>query len=169
MWDCGAAHCCVLDIDVAPGLAVIYTTCVSYFPLSQLLDDPLSAVDPRVGRILFDRCISNSGLMAGGRGWRGWKVQAFVVCSLSATLRLLVTAHCDHLQQQPCFPTAVAASPHRCLPCRSCRQDAAAGHAPAPVPARLRHAAGHAGRPHRAQVHLVEACMPWDQASSQPP
>ncbi|PRW21108.1 multidrug resistance-associated 1 isoform X3 [Chlorella sorokiniana] len=31
----------------------------------QLLDDPLSAVDPRVGRILFDRCISNSGLMAG--------------------------------------------------------------------------------------------------------
>lgn len=31
----------------------------------QLLDDPLSAVDPRVGRILFDQCIGNSGIMAG--------------------------------------------------------------------------------------------------------
>ncbi|KAL4424666.1 hypothetical protein ABPG77_004473 [Micractinium sp. CCAP 211/92] len=31
----------------------------------QLLDDPLSAVDPRVGRILFDQCIGNNGLMAG--------------------------------------------------------------------------------------------------------
>ena len=31
----------------------------------QLLDDPLSAVDPRVGRVLFDRCISNTGLLAG--------------------------------------------------------------------------------------------------------
>ncbi|EFN52562.1 hypothetical protein CHLNCDRAFT_138549 [Chlorella variabilis] len=31
----------------------------------QLLDDPLSAVDPRVGRILFDDCIAGTGLMAG--------------------------------------------------------------------------------------------------------
>ena len=31
----------------------------------QLLDDPLSAVDPRVGRILFNQCIGNSGIMAG--------------------------------------------------------------------------------------------------------
>ncbi|KAL4420399.1 hypothetical protein ABPG75_010055 [Micractinium tetrahymenae] len=31
----------------------------------QLLDDPMSAVDPRVGRILFDQCIGNGGLMAG--------------------------------------------------------------------------------------------------------
>lgn len=31
----------------------------------QLLDDPLSAVDPRVGRILFDKCIGPQGVMAG--------------------------------------------------------------------------------------------------------
>ncbi|KAF6260228.1 P-loop containing nucleoside triphosphate hydrolase protein [Scenedesmus sp. NREL 46B-D3] len=31
----------------------------------QLLDDPLSAVDPRVGRILFDKCIGPRGLLAG--------------------------------------------------------------------------------------------------------
>ena len=31
----------------------------------QLLDDPLSAVDPRVGRILFQRCIGPGGLMDG--------------------------------------------------------------------------------------------------------
>ena len=31
----------------------------------QLLDDPLSAVDPRVGRTLFDKCIGPSGLMQG--------------------------------------------------------------------------------------------------------
>lgn len=30
-----------------------------------LLDDPLSAVDPRVGRVLFDECIGPSGLLAG--------------------------------------------------------------------------------------------------------
>lgn len=30
----------------------------------QLLDDPLSAVDPRVGRILFDKCIGPHGIMA---------------------------------------------------------------------------------------------------------
>jgi len=37
----------------------------------QLLDDPLSAVDPRVGRVLFDQCISNTGLLAGAcvRWW----------------------------------------------------------------------------------------------------
>ena len=29
----------------------------------QLLDDPLSAVDPRVGRLLFDRCLGPSGIM----------------------------------------------------------------------------------------------------------
>lgn len=28
-----------------------------------LLDDPLSAVDPSVGRILFDKCIGQEGLM----------------------------------------------------------------------------------------------------------
>lgn len=28
-----------------------------------LLDDPLSAVDPCVGKILFDRCIGNEGVM----------------------------------------------------------------------------------------------------------
>jgi ATP-binding cassette subfamily C (CFTR/MRP) protein 4 len=33
--------------------------------LVQLLDDPLSAVDPRVGRILFDKCIGHQGIMAG--------------------------------------------------------------------------------------------------------
>lgn len=33
-------------------------------PPPQLLDDPLSAVDPRVGRVLFDRCITGP-LMAG--------------------------------------------------------------------------------------------------------
>jgi hypothetical protein len=32
----------------------------------QLLDDPLSAVDPRVGRILFDKCIGHQGMLAGG-------------------------------------------------------------------------------------------------------
>lgn len=41
-------------------------------PPLQLLDDPLSAVDPRVGRILFDRCISNTGVMAGGKREIGW-------------------------------------------------------------------------------------------------
>ena len=40
----------------------------AYEPPLVLLDDPLSAVDPRVGRILFDACIGNGGLMAGGRG-----------------------------------------------------------------------------------------------------
>lgn len=35
----------------------------------QLLDDPLSAVDPRVGRILFERCIGNAGLLAGALCW----------------------------------------------------------------------------------------------------
>ncbi|GBF93736.1 hypothetical protein Rsub_06068 [Raphidocelis subcapitata] len=30
-----------------------------------LMDDPLSAVDPRVGRTLFDKCIGPNGLMAG--------------------------------------------------------------------------------------------------------
>lgn len=30
-----------------------------------LLDDPLSAVDPRVGRVLFDQCIGPTGLMSG--------------------------------------------------------------------------------------------------------
>ena len=29
----------------------------------QLLDDPLSAVDPRVGRILFDKCMGPNGIM----------------------------------------------------------------------------------------------------------
>lgn len=29
----------------------------------QLLDDPLSAVDPRVGRILFNRCLGPDGIM----------------------------------------------------------------------------------------------------------
>ena len=29
----------------------------------QLLDDPLSAVDPRVGRILFKQCIGPGGIM----------------------------------------------------------------------------------------------------------
>lgn len=32
----------------------------------QLLDDPLSAVDPRVGRVLFNQCIGPQGIMAGG-------------------------------------------------------------------------------------------------------
>lgn len=31
----------------------------------QLLDDPLSAVDPRVGRILFEKCIGSNGFMSG--------------------------------------------------------------------------------------------------------
>jgi ATP-binding cassette subfamily C (CFTR/MRP) protein 4 len=31
----------------------------------QLLDDPLSAVDPRMGRILFDKCIGHQGILAG--------------------------------------------------------------------------------------------------------
>lgn len=30
-----------------------------------LLDDPLSAVDSRVGRVLFDKCIGPTGLLAG--------------------------------------------------------------------------------------------------------
>lgn len=47
-----------------------HVTCLTWHPLTcltavQLLDDPLSAVDPRVGRILFDQCIGNGGLMAG--------------------------------------------------------------------------------------------------------
>ena len=29
----------------------------------QLLDDPLSAVDPRVGRTLFDKCLGPAGIM----------------------------------------------------------------------------------------------------------
>ena len=29
----------------------------------QLLDDPLSAVDPRVGRILFNKCLGPDGIM----------------------------------------------------------------------------------------------------------
>ena len=29
----------------------------------QLLDDPLSAVDPQVGRILFDKCMGPNGIM----------------------------------------------------------------------------------------------------------
>jgi ABC transporter len=33
-----------------------------------LLDDPLSAVDPRVGRILFSECIGPGGFMKGGAG-----------------------------------------------------------------------------------------------------
>lgn len=31
-----------------------------------LLDDPLSAVDPRVGQVLFDKCIGPTGLLKGG-------------------------------------------------------------------------------------------------------
>jgi ABC-type dipeptide/oligopeptide/nickel transport system ATPase subunit len=31
----------------------------------QLLDDPLSAVDPRVGQVLFDKCIGPTGLLKG--------------------------------------------------------------------------------------------------------
>jgi hypothetical protein len=30
-----------------------------------LLDDPLSAVDPRVGQVLFDKCIGPTGLLKG--------------------------------------------------------------------------------------------------------
>lgn len=33
-----------------------------------LLDDPLSAVDPRVGQVLFDKCIGPTGLLNGK--WR---------------------------------------------------------------------------------------------------
>ncbi len=44
-----------------------------------LLDDPLSAVDPRVGRVLFDKCIGPAGLMAGAAA--GIATRAFgVVC-----------------------------------------------------------------------------------------
>lgn len=44
----------------------------------QLLDDPLSAVDPRVGRVLFDKCIGPKGILAGaatGDGANGWTDQ----------------------------------------------------------------------------------------------
>jgi len=34
-----------------------------------LLDDPLSAVDPRVGRILFGQCIGPQGIMQGEAFW----------------------------------------------------------------------------------------------------
>jgi ATP-binding cassette subfamily C (CFTR/MRP) protein 4 len=50
--------CCFLCHNC---LNCLTTTCTAV----QLLDDPLSAVDPRVGRILFDQCIGNSGIMAG--------------------------------------------------------------------------------------------------------
>jgi ABC-type arginine transport system ATPase subunit len=30
-----------------------------------LMDDPLSAVDPRVGQVLFDKCIGPTGLLKG--------------------------------------------------------------------------------------------------------
>jgi ATP-binding cassette subfamily C (CFTR/MRP) protein 4 len=30
-----------------------------------LMDDPLSAVDPRVGQVLFDQCIGPTGLLKG--------------------------------------------------------------------------------------------------------
>ena len=33
-----------------------------------LLDDPLSAVDPRVGQVLFDKCIGPTGLLKGKLG-----------------------------------------------------------------------------------------------------
>lgn len=64
----------------------------------QLLDDPLSAVDPRVGRILFDQCIGNNGLLAGG--WAGGycRDEAAAMCPCEGvgdlnvgTTRLLVT------------------------------------------------------------------------------
>lgn len=58
----------------------------------QLLDDPLSAVDPRVGRCLFHDCISNTGLMAGA--WAPCVVihacPAFMQCS-RATLALIIS------------------------------------------------------------------------------
>lgn len=49
----------------------------------QLLDDPLSAVDPRVGRTLFDQCIGTAGLMAGGQTlcWLSCFACRFVACT----------------------------------------------------------------------------------------
>ena len=46
-------------------------------PSVALLDDPLSAVDPRVGRTLFDKALGPSGLMQVWRlfVWRGSVVE----------------------------------------------------------------------------------------------
>jgi ABC-type Fe3+/spermidine/putrescine transport system ATPase subunit len=43
-----------------------------------LLDDPLSAVDPRVGRTLFDACIGPHGLMAGAQAYMHMHVSCVV-------------------------------------------------------------------------------------------
>ena len=53
-----------------------------------LLDDPLSAVDPRVGRVLFKECLGPQGIMQ-------------VPCY---TLRLIV---CCHTRPHSCFGTVV--------------------------------------------------------------
>lgn len=58
-----------------------------------LLDDPLSAVDPRVGRILFGQCIGPGGVMQGA-------------------------GHCLPLQQcmpQPLLPVCDITDMHECL------------------------------------------------------
>ncbi len=46
----------------ATGLTPIHPTCCHVLHLQ---DDPLSAVDPRVGRTLFERCIGPAGVMCG--------------------------------------------------------------------------------------------------------
>ena len=53
----------------------------------QLLDDPLSAVDPRVGRILFDKCLGPKGIMQ----------VIYVSCTAECVL------HSDVNDQQTCW------------------------------------------------------------------
>ena len=76
----------------------------------QLLDDPLSAVDPRVGRTLFGECIGNTGLMQ-GEGFRGeggaW-VQGLQLCVGRGGIGCSVCPHSAYDQHNHVPSTAPA-------------------------------------------------------------
>lgn len=130
---------------------------------AQLLDDPLSAVDPRVGRILFDQCIGNAGLMAGGHALSARR-QACAGGGGRSRMRGCRCACCLCHRNQSRAQQLLVAARHCAAACRPaccpfCREHPPAGHAPAPVPARLRFNPGAAGRPGGLQV----GCSPGRQ------
>jgi hypothetical protein len=67
----------------------------AYSPASAfLLDDPLSAVDPRVGQVLFDKCIGNTGLLQG---------VCCVLCAVCCCYVLLLREPCLCITRATCF------------------------------------------------------------------
>lgn len=68
---CSRSHSSAVPHCTPPCPTVVLPLGIPHTPAPgatiQLLDDPLSAVDPRVGRILFNDCIGNSGGCLGVR------------------------------------------------------------------------------------------------------